>query len=178
MLSRSGRYVIAYNGEIYNARELKAELEKDSSVSQDWKGHSDTEVLLALIESRGWIQPFPDASGCSLLLCGTRSKRLFIWFGIGWGSSRFIMGGSAVLFFSVRNSRLSKSILALTVKSIVACWLYISGTIIPAIRSTRTSANFSRDPFDSMLGTFAPVRTYWDAGYHWFLYEQSFCRIL
>ena len=53
MLSRSGRYVIAYNGEIYNARELKAELEKDSSVSQDWKGHSDTEVLLALIESRG-----------------------------------------------------------------------------------------------------------------------------
>jgi len=53
MLSNSGRYVIAYNGEIYNACELKAELANDSSVSHDWKGHSDTEVLLAAVEAWG-----------------------------------------------------------------------------------------------------------------------------
>ena len=53
MLSNSGRYLIAYNGEIYNASELKAELANDSSVSHDWKGHSDTEVLLAAVEAWG-----------------------------------------------------------------------------------------------------------------------------
>jgi len=32
---------------------LKAELANDSSVSHDWKGHSDTEVLLAAVEAWG-----------------------------------------------------------------------------------------------------------------------------
>lgn len=53
MLSNSGRYVIAYNGEIYNASKLKVELANDSSVSHHWKGHSDTEVLLAAVEAWG-----------------------------------------------------------------------------------------------------------------------------
>lgn len=41
MESSSGRYVIAFNGEIYNHLVLRAEL------SQAWRGHSDTETLLA-----------------------------------------------------------------------------------------------------------------------------------
>ena len=93
MLSRSGRYVIAYNGEIYNARELKAELEKDSSVSQAWKGHSDTEVLLALIEARGLESAVSRCIGMFAFALWDSDKRFFIWFGIGWGSSRFIMEG-------------------------------------------------------------------------------------
>ena len=42
MLSGNGRYVIAYNGEIYNYRALRAELERKG---QSFRGHSDTEVL-------------------------------------------------------------------------------------------------------------------------------------
>ena len=48
MASATGRYVIAFNGEIYNFREVRAQL-----APGHWRGHSDTEVLLAAIEKWG-----------------------------------------------------------------------------------------------------------------------------
>lgn len=42
MTSASGRFVIAFNGEIYNHLALRQEL-----LGVDWRGHSDTETLLA-----------------------------------------------------------------------------------------------------------------------------------
>lgn len=45
MTCHTGRYVITFNGEIYNCNELKNELEECGAAPQ-WKGHSDTEVLL------------------------------------------------------------------------------------------------------------------------------------
>jgi asparagine synthase (glutamine-hydrolysing) len=45
MLSQSSRYVLSYNGEIYNHLAMRADLE--ASETLNWRGHSDTETLLA-----------------------------------------------------------------------------------------------------------------------------------
>src|SRR4051812_43352558 len=52
MWSASRRYVTVFNGEIYNHLELRADLEKQQHFS-GWRGTSDTETLLAAIESWG-----------------------------------------------------------------------------------------------------------------------------
>lgn len=54
MLSVSGRYIIVFNGEIYNHLELRKELETGSRIEDiAWRGHSDTETLLAGFEAWG-----------------------------------------------------------------------------------------------------------------------------
>jgi len=50
MVSLSGRYIVSFNGEIYNFLEIKKEL---SSFGYQFKGHSDTEVLLTAIQHYG-----------------------------------------------------------------------------------------------------------------------------
>lgn len=59
MHSRSGRYVITFNGEIYNHLELRAKL--GQSVS--WRGHSDTETLLEAIDQLGLVKALEASVG-------------------------------------------------------------------------------------------------------------------
>lgn len=55
MLSASGRYVIAFNGEVYNHLELRATLAAEGRAPA-WRGHSDTETLLAGFSAWG-VEP-------------------------------------------------------------------------------------------------------------------------
>ena len=52
MISDSGRYVCSYNGEIYNHLEIRQALEAEGKAPH-WRGSSDTETLLAAIDSWG-----------------------------------------------------------------------------------------------------------------------------
>ena len=54
MRSRCGRFTLVFNGEIYNAEDLRAELAPVS-----WRGHSDTEILLEALVRWG-VKPTLD----------------------------------------------------------------------------------------------------------------------
>lgn len=78
MLSADGRYVIAYNGEIYNHAEIRAELEQGNAAPA-WRGHSDTETLLAAVERWGIEGALARAVGMfAIALWDTRERTLFL----------------------------------------------------------------------------------------------------
>lgn len=62
MLSATGRYVIAYNGEVYNHVQLREMLQAEG-YAEPWRGHSDTETLLACIEAWGIVRTLQAAVG-------------------------------------------------------------------------------------------------------------------
>lgn len=72
MISAGGRYVIAYNGEIYNYLELRTELE---SYGLHFRGHSDTEVLLEAINQWGLIAALEKSIGMFAFSLWDRSTR-------------------------------------------------------------------------------------------------------
>jgi asparagine synthase (glutamine-hydrolysing) len=75
MASHDGRYIIVFNGEIYNFRELRARLAADGV---GFRGTSDTEVLLELYVRQG-ERMLTQLNGIFALAIWDRSeKRLFV----------------------------------------------------------------------------------------------------
>ncbi|MFY4729442.1 asparagine synthase (glutamine-hydrolyzing) [Nitrospira sp. BLG_2] len=73
MESASGRYVIAFNGEIYNHVELRRQL-----TDLSWRGHSDTETLLAAFESWGVEKTLQATVGMFALALWDRVERRLV----------------------------------------------------------------------------------------------------
>jgi len=98
MHSASGRYVVSYNGEIYNFRTLQQQL---AASGYPFRGHSDTEVLLAAIDLWGIDEALQringmfafalwDRSERSLLLARDRVGKKPLYY--GWSSNAFLFG--------------------------------------------------------------------------------------
>ena len=74
MVSHSGRYLLAYNGEIYNHMALRAELDC-AGAGVPWRGHSDTETALAAIEHWGFPAALSRLNGMFALALWDREER-------------------------------------------------------------------------------------------------------
>lgn len=73
MRSNCGRYVIVFNGEIYNHLEIRSKLETAGHPS--WRGHADTETLLAAIQHWGLEQALKESVGMFALALWDRQNR-------------------------------------------------------------------------------------------------------
>src|SRR5882757_1851800 len=72
MRSASGRYEIVFNGEIYNHLALRKQLPSSGA----WRGHSDTETLLAAIEAWGLQSALERCVGMFALAIWDRERRV------------------------------------------------------------------------------------------------------
>ena len=84
MHSTCGRYVIAFNGEIYNHMEMRAELARSprsgslppgEGAKPHWRGHSDTETLLAGFAAWGIVATLQRTVGMFALALWDRTER-------------------------------------------------------------------------------------------------------
>uniref|UniRef100_A5WC05 asparagine synthase (glutamine-hydrolyzing) n=1 Tax=Psychrobacter sp. (strain PRwf-1) TaxID=349106 RepID=A5WC05_PSYWF len=100
MLSDDNRYVIAFNGELYNHLEIRSEIESKFSEIY-WNGHSDTETLLKSIEVFGWEGTLKKLIGMfAITLWDKKEKALYLArdrFGekplyYGWQGDTFLFG--------------------------------------------------------------------------------------
>lgn len=83
MISESGRYMLAFNGEIYNHIQLRLQLEREllekNAEQFSWRGGSDTETLLACIEFHGVMATVQKAVGMfAFALWDTKESKLFL----------------------------------------------------------------------------------------------------
>lgn len=73
MASPDGRWLLVYNGEIYNHLAIRAELEAEGVIA--WRGHSDTETLVHGIERWGLEATLQRSVGMFALAVWDRKER-------------------------------------------------------------------------------------------------------
>ena len=134
MKSVSGRYVLVFNGEIYNHLQIRMEIDKNNTSKKDslpkiqWRGHSDTETLLAGFETWGIEDTLKKSVGMfafalwdthtkSLTLARDRFGEKPLYYGwVGTGSRHAFVFGSelkALRAFPEFKNEISRNSLAL-----------------------------------------------------------------
>lgn len=98
MQSANQRYLIAYNGEIYNFAELRETL---IACGHSFRGHSDTEVLLAAVVEWGFEDAIARCNGMFAIALWDRQEQA-LWLArdrvgkkplyYGWAGSTFVFG--------------------------------------------------------------------------------------
>lgn len=99
MASESGRYMLAYNGEIYNYLALQKELEANGV---KFRGRSDTEVILAAVENWGLNRSLQKINGMFALALWDRQEKTLHLLRDRMGKKPLYVGwaGKALVFAS------------------------------------------------------------------------------
>lgn len=105
MISSTGRYIMSFNGEIYNHKEMRKSIDF-TRIDFSWKGRSDTETILTYIEIFGFESALKKMVGMfaialwdrqerSLILARDRFGEKPLYYGIqGQGSEKSLIFGS------------------------------------------------------------------------------------
>jgi asparagine synthase (glutamine-hydrolysing) len=99
MLSADGRFAISYNGEVYNAEDMRRH---PALAGTNWRGHSDTEVMLESFARRGIPETLADLNGMYALALWDRRERILhlVRDRLGIKPLFFELGGGGVAFGS------------------------------------------------------------------------------
>ncbi|MDD3369698.1 MAG: asparagine synthase (glutamine-hydrolyzing) [Lachnospiraceae bacterium] len=101
MVSKSGRYVICYNGEIYNYQILRDKMLEEGKITA-FRGTSDTEVLLEAFEAYGITETIKQCKGMfAIALYDQKEEKLYLM--------RDRVGEKPLYYGFVKNSDGSKS---------------------------------------------------------------------
>ena len=124
MISPSGRFTIVYNGEIYNFEDIRSSLKGSQ---YQWRGHSDTEVMLAAFEVWGIENTISKLIGMFALALWDREEQTLtlvrdrlgekpLYY--GWQGSVFLFGSElkALQAFPDFEGRISRDALTLYLK--------------------------------------------------------------
>jgi asparagine synthase (glutamine-hydrolysing) len=167
MLSDCGRFALTFNGEIYNHLELRTELEA-AGAGSNWRGHSDTETLLAAVRHWGLEAALQQFSGMfafalwdererSLSLCRDRfgEKPLFY----GWSGSDLVFASElkALAAHPAWAPTLDRASLTSFMRY---CYVPAPASIWSGIRKL-PSASFVTLPADAAVGELPQPSSYW-----------------
>ncbi|HKU17753.1 MAG TPA: asparagine synthase (glutamine-hydrolyzing), partial [Candidatus Saccharimonadales bacterium] len=173
MASLSGRYVIAFNGEVYNHRRLRAELEKAGFT---FRGHSDTEVMLASIEHWGLERAIERFIGMFAFALWDRQAHVLTLvrdrLGIkplyyGWAGGQFVFASElkAITALAGFNNPIDRDVLCLLLRhSYIPAPYSIYQNIRKLMPGTllRVDAELAKAP-TSAAALAANTTTYWSA---------------
>ena len=165
MLSASGRFVMIFNGEVYNFARLRAELEP---LGHRFRSHSDTEVMLAAFEQWGVAAALPRFIGMFAIAAWDRRDRILYLIRDRLGIKPLYYGwsGGALLFGSeLKALRAHPRFQGEIDRDSIA--LFLRHNYIPTPRSIYTA--FHKLPAGTFLALHAPgesdaePQVYWSA---------------
>jgi len=167
MASASGRFLVVFDGEIYNFIELKMELEKTGVA---FRGHSDTEVLLASIERWGVKAALEKFIGMFAFALWDRWERILIFardrigekpLYYGWQGNTFLFGSElkALRVHPEWQGEINRDVLALYMRH---CYIPAPYSIYKGIFKL-LPGTILHLPIDIPSGTIPNCTSYWNA---------------